>query len=62
MIINIASTHRSHHILLVYEKEVLHVSGTYHSSSTDVYQLSDTVPTCILFHMMLFHHPMFLKW
>jgi hypothetical protein len=27
-------------ILLVQEKDVLHVSGTYHSSSTDVYQLS----------------------
>jgi hypothetical protein len=40
MNINIVSTQRNHHILLVHEKEVLHVSGTYHSSSTDVYQLS----------------------
>jgi hypothetical protein len=40
MNINIASTHRNQHILLVYEKEVLHASGTYHSSSTDDYQLS----------------------
>jgi hypothetical protein len=42
MNINIASTHRNHHILLVHEKEVLHASETYHSSSTDVYQLSIT--------------------
>jgi hypothetical protein len=27
-------------ILLVHEKDVLHASETYHSSSTDVYQLS----------------------
>jgi hypothetical protein len=40
MNINIASTHCNHHILLVHEKEVLHTSVTYHSSSTDVYQLS----------------------
>jgi hypothetical protein len=40
MNINIASTHHNHHILLVHEKEVLHASGTYHLSSTDVYQLS----------------------
>jgi hypothetical protein len=38
--INIASTHRNHHILLVHEKEVLYASETYHSSSTDAYQLS----------------------
>jgi hypothetical protein len=37
---NIASTHCNHHIFLVHEKEVLHVSGTYHSTSTGVYQLS----------------------
>jgi hypothetical protein len=37
MNINIVSTH---HILLVHEKEVLHASGTYHSSCTDDYQLS----------------------
>jgi hypothetical protein len=40
MNINIASTQRNQHILLVHEKEVLHLSGTYHSSSIDVYQLS----------------------
>jgi hypothetical protein len=37
---NISSTHRNHHILLVHEKEVLDANETYHSSSTDVYQLS----------------------
>jgi hypothetical protein len=37
--INIASTHHIHHILLVYERRVLHVSGTYHSTFTDSYQL-----------------------
>jgi hypothetical protein len=40
MNIRLASTHHNHHILLVHEKEVLHVSETYHSSSTDVYQLN----------------------
>jgi hypothetical protein len=40
MNINIASTHHNHHTFLVHEKDVLHVSGTYHSSSTDVYQIS----------------------
>jgi hypothetical protein len=37
---NIASTHCNHHIFLVHEKEVLHVSGAYHLTSTGVYQLS----------------------
>jgi hypothetical protein len=40
MNINIASTHCNHHFLLIHKKEVLHASGTYHSSSTNVYQLS----------------------
>jgi hypothetical protein len=40
MNINIAHTHHNHDILLANKKEVLHVSGTYHSSSTDGYQLS----------------------
>jgi hypothetical protein len=40
MNINITSTHHNHHTLLVQEKEVLHASGTCHSSSIDVYQLS----------------------
>jgi hypothetical protein len=40
---NIFSTHHIHHNLLVYETGVLHVSGTYHLSSTDDYhQLSIT--------------------
>jgi hypothetical protein len=34
------STQHSQYILLVHEKRVLHASGTYHSSSTDGYQLS----------------------
>jgi hypothetical protein len=34
------STHHSQTILLVHEKEVLLVSGTYHSYSADGYQLS----------------------
>jgi hypothetical protein len=37
--INIASTQHIQDILLVHEKGVLHVSGTYHSTSTDGYQL-----------------------
>jgi hypothetical protein len=40
MNINIASTQHSYHILLVHEREILHVSGTYHLSSTDGYQVS----------------------
>jgi hypothetical protein len=38
--INIASTHHNQTILLVHNGEVLLVSGTYHSTSTKVYQLS----------------------
>jgi hypothetical protein len=34
------STHHIQTVLLVHEREVLHASGTYHSTSTDVYQLS----------------------
>jgi hypothetical protein len=52
MNINIVSTHRNHHILLVHEKEALRASGTYHSSSTDVCQpsialLVDNIDTSI---------------
>jgi hypothetical protein len=40
MNINRLSTHCNHHFLLVHEEEVLHVTVIYHSSPTDVYQLS----------------------
>jgi hypothetical protein len=37
---NITSTQHIHNNLLMYKREVLHVSGAYHSTSTDGYQLS----------------------
>jgi hypothetical protein len=40
MSINITSTHHIQTIILVHEKEVLRASGTYHSTSIEVYQLS----------------------
>jgi hypothetical protein len=39
MDVNITSTDHIHHILLVHERKELHVSGTYHSTSTSGYQL-----------------------
>jgi hypothetical protein len=41
----------NHHILLVLEREVLHASGSYHSSSTDGYQLSITHLVIKLIHL-----------
>jgi uncharacterized iron-regulated protein len=36
---NLACTHHIQDILLVHERKVLYVSGTYHSTSTGGYQL-----------------------